>query len=353
MSWMTNLLLASLLLPLSGSALWAQTPAPAAAQPTLPPAGVRYRYWPEQFVQWLGDDLPYSMIVLYVDNRPKQPVYDVEFIDRATNKPIHYANTPDQVALDKAMGFPTYLVRMAFDGPATPEKGAQYLLRFETEKDVPVLWQFVQGTDVSDQGGGLTPVQASVPVIVYREQGALAGEGTALKFGNITDTAGVWNEYAQPPYFVPYHGAVSVGIHILSFTPGDTTWKPGGGQSSGTLTTSRGMTLTVSKDPRGTSLADAPLGVTISLEDTGGALSRSQFGPTGEKQDHTVSLVFTPPLAAGVASRFEVVAGKKAKLAKGVVNATATPGGLTTDWTFDSPDFLKGKAVRASAVVTP
>ena len=354
MSRLTQVVLTSLLLPLGGAALWAQAAPAAATQASLPPAGVRYRYWPEQMVQWLGDDLPYSMIVLSVDDRGKQPVYDVELIDRATGKPTHYANTPDEVALDKAIGFPSYLVRMALDGPATPANGAQYLLRFETEKGVPVVWQFIEGTDVSDQGSGLSPVHADTPLLVYREQGALAGEGTALKFGNVTDTAAVWSEYAHPPYFVPYHGALSVGVHILSFAPGETAWKTGMQGSSHTLTTARGTELTGTEDAQGASWSDAPLAVTISLEPGApGTLARAQYGPAGAKQEHTVSLVFTPPLAAGVESKVELVGGKKTKLAKGSVKTTSMGTGLEEDWTFDSPEFLRTAAVKAIAEVTP
>lgn len=348
----SHILLTALLATSGTTVALAQAPA-AANSPTLPPAGVYYRYWPEQFVQFLGDDLPYSLIVLYVDSRGKQPVYDVELIDRATGKPTHYTNTPGQAAIDQAIGTPAYLTKMAFDGPADPSNGAQYLLRFATEKGTPVEWQFVQGTDVSDHGTGLTPVQAPVPVLVYREQAALAGAGTALKFGNVTDTASVWTEYAQPPYFVPYHGALSVGVHILSFSPTATAWKAGTAGAAPTLTSPHGEVFTEANEADGTRLDDAEHGVSVLLEGgAGGALTRVQYGPTGAKQEHTISLTFTPPLADGVDGKFGVLAGKKSKLASGTVKETVKAGKANVNWTFDSPDFMKGKTAEASATIT-
>src|ERR1039458_671198 len=109
---------AALALPL---ALSAQT------APTLPLAGVNYRYWPEQIVQWVGPELPYSMIVLNIDDRAKQPIYDVQLIPRGEGgKPIRYTNSAAELAIDQASGMEAHQVAMQFDGPSDPANGAQY-----------------------------------------------------------------------------------------------------------------------------------------------------------------------------------------------------------------------------------
>ena len=41
----------------------AESPLP----PPVAPEQIVYRHWPEQFVQWIGPELPYTMIELYVD----------------------------------------------------------------------------------------------------------------------------------------------------------------------------------------------------------------------------------------------------------------------------------------------
>jgi len=328
--------------------LAAQTPpATATAQgvsaSALPLAGVYYRYWPEQIVQWVGPELPYSMIVLNIDDRAKPAIYDVQLLPRAGGAPVRYTNSADELAIDQRMG-EVHQVPMQFDGPSDPEKGGQYMLRFNTEKGTPVVWQFVLGTDVSEQGSGLSPVPAPIPILMYREQGGLAGEGTALQIGGVTSAADVWKEIAQPPYFVPYRGALSTGVHILTFAPVETTWKSG----SDSLTDSNGRSFSLATNADGTTMTDKALGVTASYASTPGSISRVVFAPTGVKGSHTVSLHFSPSLAPGSQSGFDVVVGKKTKIASGSVQESAGPG-VTESWSFTSPDSLKNLSAKATA----
>ncbi len=346
---------------LSTVALCSLATAALAQTAPLPLAGVQYQYWPMQMVQFVGPELPYSMILLYVDDREKAPRYDASLIDRASGKRVHYANVPALVAEDKAKGDDAYLVQMAFDQPASPGKEAQYLLRFNTEKGVPVSWQFVQGTDISEQGSGLSPVDAPFPVLLYREQGALAGEGTALRVGAVTSTADVWKEYAQPPYFIPYHGAISTGVHILSFAPTHVTWTGAepttlsganwqitsqyGTAYAGHADAGRGNTMEVT-------FSSKDHGTVQTLEGTPGtsfSAASVRLGPADAKPGHTLTLIFTPSLSNGVSSHFELVAGRKTGVASGSV-VTATESGATTEtWSLASPDSVKGKSSAGTA----
>ncbi len=357
----------SLALATTAPSVLAQAAPAAATQPLLPPAGLYYRYWPLQLVQWLGPELPYSMIVLYADNRPKTPSYDVAFIDRASGKETHYANKPELLAEDKAKGYDAYPTRMQFDQPDAPGKGAQYLLRFNTEKEQPVVWQFVQLTDISDQGSGVTPVDAPFPILLYREQGALAGEGTALKIGNVTSTADVWKDYAQPPYFVPYHGAITEGAHILSIPPLQSSWTDAqpatlAEGSSWQLVSARGSAYDAHADALHSgaltlTLTDQAHGTATTLEAAqtaaGWAVSRVRLGPTGAKAEHTLQLSFAPALAPGAESRFDITAGKKTKLASGSVQTGRSQAGFEEKWTMSSPDWARGKTSTATTGVGP
>ncbi len=357
----------SLLAVLAASASAQTAPTVGAAPPLLPPAGLVYRYWPMQLVQFVGAELPYSMIVLDVDDRAKQPIYDVALTERATGKQIHYVNQPELLAEDKARGGDAYLVRMQLDAPAAPAKDAQYLLRFTNEKEQPVLWQFVQGTDISDQGSGMSPIEAPVPVFLYREQGALAGEGTALKIGAVTSTADVWTEYAKPPYFVPYHGAISTGVHLLTVAPLSSSWaveQPAAIPPGATwkLHSALGTELTAhavaGKGASAVNFDDARHGTTMAVEaqqtGSGWTISRVRFGPTEAKLEHTVSMSFSPALAPGTTSQFDLLAGKKTKLAAGTVETGAGDGGAITErWLVTTPDWAKGKTATASTAAKP
>ncbi len=312
----------------------------------VPLPGVHYRYWPKQIVQWIGPELPYSMIVANIDDRGKQPVYDVQLIDKNGKSNVRYTNSAEELALDKRAGFTVYQVSMQFDGPPDPEKGAQYLLRFNTETGVPVVWQFVLMTDLSDQGSGVSVIPAAIPILSYRTQAGLADQGTALKVGNTTSAADVWKEIAQPPYFVPYHGAFSVGVQVLSFVP-EPPASPADGQSP-----AKPSTLSLARNGDTVALSDSFFGTPISYTMEGTSIVRVSFAPAKGKREDTVTLAFTPPLALTGQSKFEIVVGSKTKIATGTAQLPdANSQSRSISWSFATPKDLQGKtsAVTASA----
>src|SRR5271156_5329836 len=95
------------------------TACPAFAQTVPPPTvpqQIVYHHWPEQFVQWIGPELPYSMIVLYVDaNASGGPLYQVMLSERATGKRILYTNR-------QRPGDEAYVTDIQLDRPANPGK---------------------------------------------------------------------------------------------------------------------------------------------------------------------------------------------------------------------------------------
>ena len=132
----------------SAATVLAQLPAPVPSQQIV------FRHWPEQFIQWIGPELPYTMIELYVDPAGgTTPLYETVLTDRSTGKRIHYANQQGMVDIDKRSGAEAYLTTMQFDRPANEGKGATYMLRFVDHAGQPVSWQFIQGSDISERGG--------------------------------------------------------------------------------------------------------------------------------------------------------------------------------------------------------
>ncbi len=336
-------LVSLLVFPLLVHAQNAQVPA------VLPLAGVHYRYWPKQLVQWIGPELPYSMIVLDIDDRGKQPIYDAQLIDKSGKGAAHYTNSAEELAIDRLAGFTVYQVAMQFDGPADPEKGAQYLLRFNTETGAQVAWQFVLATDITEQGGGLSVIPAQFPVLSYRGQAGLADQGTALKVGNTTSAADVWKEIAQPPYFVPYRGAFSTGIQVLSFVPEPASWHEDGQN----LIDSSNHSLSLARDGNAATFTDGSLQTRMTYSIEGDSIARASFAPVNGRREDAVTLQFSPSLTATGQSSFEIVAGKKTKIATGTVQSTdSKERGRSITWTFSTPEALKGKTA-ASASLRP
>src|ERR1700733_44291 len=210
------------LLVVSAVMMAAQTAGPA-LPPPIAPEQIIYRHWPEQFVQWIGPELPYTMIELYVDpTSGGTPLYEAVLTERATGKRVHYSNQQQMVDINKRSGADAYLTNMQLDRPANG--GATYLLRFVDHAGQPVSWQWIQGSDMSERGGGSSPAGVEPPVLMYRERSAVAGEGSALKIGNTVSTADVWTEISQPPYFVAYHGASSENVDLAVFAGAGQQW---------------------------------------------------------------------------------------------------------------------------------
>src|SRR5580704_911595 len=212
------------LLLFTAVALAAQTVEPV-LPPPMAPEQIVYRHWPEQFIQWIGPELPYTMIELYVDpGAGATPVYDAVLTERTTGKRIHYTNQQQMLEIDKRSGAEAYLTTMQLDRPASAGKDATYLLRFVDHAGEPVSWQFVQGSDISERGGGSSPAGIDPPVLLYRERSAVAGEGAAVKIGDKVSVADVWTEISQPPYFVAYHGAMSQNVDFAVFAGAGQQW---------------------------------------------------------------------------------------------------------------------------------
>lgn len=329
------------------AAAGAQQTAPTVSLP-LPLAGVHYRYWPAQMMQTVGPELPYSTIVANIDDRGKEPICDVQLVSKDGKTVVHYTNLAQELAADRNAGFKAYKVPMQIDSPGAPTKGAQYLIRFNTEKNVPVVWQFVVGTEVTERGRGVSPANPGYPALVYRNEGGLAGGGTALKVGDKTSVAELWQEIAQQPYFVPYHGTISTGVQVLNFLDGPAQLNTVGDS----VTDDAGEAFQTTRNGDTVTLVDAVFATSASYDLSGGAVTHMSFGPLHAKGDESMNVQLSPALALDGQSSFEILVGKKNKIASGSVHISANKEGkLAERWTFTSPDALHGAHAEALVMV--
>lgn len=325
---------------------------------------VSYQYWPVQYVQWVGAELPYSMIELDVDNGAKQPLYNVVLTDKA-GKRVAYANTDGLVMSAKAQGMEAHKTQIEFEAADAQNVGAASTLRMSLADGKPLQWRFVQGSDVSEQGAGVTPLpQMPMPIFVYREQAAVAGEGTALQVGDAVSTAEMWKEISKPPYFVAYRGAMSLSAHTAMLTPGNeswtitaspkelkagNTWEMDGAQGDH-------RTLRIEKTDGTHFIVQGKdkfrPGVAFVLECSrvgdGWSIERARYAPERDGEKHFLSMQFTAPLTAtSTESTVDMMIGKKAKLATATVALAGDAADRTSTITMQAPVWAKGKSVVA------
>ena len=217
--------------------------------------------------------------------------------------------------------------------------------------------------------GAARPRGLEPPVLMYRGRSAVAGEGTALKIGNTVSTADVWTEISQPPYFVAYHGAFSENVDIAVFAGAGQQWTTITGPN--TLAAGAEWKLKA-QDGLGCSLRvqamngdhativdtdDHLPGRTIAIEATwtNGAWSieKLHYSAAGVDANQGLTISFAPGTnASGAQSKFEVIAGRKTRIASGTVHRD--PAQPRVGWEFKDPDWLRGKtAWIGSAVVSP
>ena len=349
----------------------AQTP--ATITPPLLPVTTTYRYWPVQFVQWIGAELPYSMIELDVDNTGKQPLLYVTLTDRATGKRIHYTDNDSLISAAAAMGEEAHKTTLAFEPADTDNPGSVTTVRFAMADGKPLQWRFVQGSDISEQGSGLSPLpDAKVPIFAYREQAAVAGEGTALQIGDTVSTAAAWPEISHPPQFVAFRGAESEGAHMLIFLPGKPAWSVLSAPAAisvgatweleGQHGDRRSMRIDKVDGAHVTVTATDSLdpGVHSILEATRAGeswtIDQVRFAPVHDGERHFLALQFATPLSVTAdTTPVALLAGRKA-IASGAITGSGSGPDRTETLRFTSPAWLSGKTIAggsAFAAVKP
>ena len=355
-------------------AVRSQTPAAATTSIAPPTAGVlvSYQYWPTQYIQWVGPELPYAMFELDVDSTGKQPVYHAVLTGKDGAR-THYSNADGVVMAYKMSGEPSYKVAIAFEGDDTERVGAVSTVRFTMADGKPLEFRFVQGSDVSEQGSGLTPVPAApVPVFPYRELGAVAGEGTALKIGDAVSTAEVWKEISHPPQFVAYRGAVTQSAHMLVLVKGRESWKvvkspaalavgavwemDGDTGDHRTLRIDRvdGAHVAVSGNDRFHPSVRFTLEATRAGE--GWSVERVRYAPVKDGEKHYLTLQFAAGAAAGSSAgeaggSLEISVGKKAKIATASVAVSGETADRTATVKMLTPAWAAGKQVAEETAV--
>jgi len=324
---------------------------------------ISYQYWPEQFVQFVGTELPYTMLELDVNHESKTPILNVVLTERATGRRVQYSNNDVVVAAATAQGNEVHKTEIAFEEADTTSVGSISTLRLMLADGKPLQWRFVQGSDVSEQGSGLTALpDIPVPVFAYRERGAVAGEGTALEIGGVVSTAAVWTEISRPPYFVAYRGAYTESAHRVIFGAGTerwtvtdaptvlaagSVWKLDGSRGTHrTLTIDRidGAHATISGSDSLQPLVRFVLDATRTADSW--SIAGIRYSPVRDAEKHAITVRFGTPLdGTAQASTVELFAGKKTRLASGSLALSGSAVDRTALLTMDTPTWSRGKVL--------
>jgi len=336
--------------------------------PPLPPLLTQFEYWSQQYVQWPAATFPVWSIEVseFVDRDKKDPLYDVVIEDRKGHKRTHYLS--DAVLIPKIHEGEVHVTKI--NVKKISEDPLTFEFSFVDEQKRPVFWRFVQGSEVSARGSGLTQIarQDKRPLmLMYREQGAVAGQGTALQVGQEVSEAEVWKEISAPPFFVAYRGALTVGSEIAVILYGDVDWhvdqaptslavgqkwKLSSKEQWGGKAEEHGGTLEITKIAgsnytfqfRADSFANSEI---VAEATAGGWRVLSLANGT---EEHGFAIAFTPGIitsAEGMSNQtFELRMGKSKKVGEGTITTSKSDNGeLEWIWRFKSPNWAKARSI--------
>jgi hypothetical protein len=347
--------------PGSGPAVW-----------PIIPIICQYQYAPQYFTEWIDDNPQYSMIEAEV-KEGDPPIYEMVLTEKKGGRRVYYCNAASWVEYLKSIGSAANLTKIDFKAAKSSGEQPTYAFGFRDEKGQAIIWRFIGASEPGEQGAGLNPL-GDMPGLMasYRDIATLAGQGSAVQIGDKVSEAASWPEVSQPPYFVAYHGAFAVGLHMGGLTPGTQSWKvtksPDALQQGGQWEmtddhgASRQLTITAVK---GDELTIAQTNHSLSGDlrltalKTAQGLALESLGLADEK--HSMKISFKPALslpmpggsAAGAKSEvaFQIDEDGHRKVIEGKIDVEPEAGGARLTWKPESPGWAKKHVLTASLIV--
>lgn len=334
-----------------------QTPLP------LVPLIVEYEYAPQYFMQFLNDHPQYARIEASLVDNARHLV-----LTEKSGRRVNYCDNEARVNALKRGRLEARLTKIDYRETNNFGEPPSHEFAFTDERGQAVRWRFLLAAPPSEQGSGMTPQNSgSGWVLVYRDLGTLATEGTAVQIGSKVIEAEPWPEISAPPYFVAYRGFYIEGAGIGVVLPGTENWRVTSSPkelSEGaqwTMTDDRGRTRqwrVVAR--RGDEVTineltgQAPIGaLSLKARVPAQGLALRAIELTSRKKSLRFS--FTPELdlsAAAPSATFQIDENGHDKVMQGSVSGERRDGGLHLRWQPQSPDWAKSRRLTSTVTTT-
>jgi hypothetical protein len=314
-------------------------------------------------VQWLNDHPQYTRIEAAVtDSKP--PIFTLTLTEKGSGRRVNYCNSEARLKEMAQTGQEARLTKIDYRAANNFGQAPAHEFSFTDERGQAVRWRFTLAAPVSERGAGLTQQEGGTGImLIYRELGAAAGEGTAVQIGAKVSEAEPWTEISAPPYFVAYRGAYSDGISIGALLPGQESWRvtaAPGELSEGAQWTmvddwgrTRQLRITAL---RGAELTIQETGQSLALQGRRTATGFALRSITLSSRSKTMRISFTPELdlAASPAApvNFQIDQNGHNKIAHGSVSVEKSGDAATLRWTFKSPDWAKSRAMNSTVTIS-
>ncbi|MEW6732092.1 MAG: hypothetical protein AB1489_12260 [Acidobacteriota bacterium] len=333
------------------------------------PLLIDYEYLPQYFLQWLDDDPQYQQIEASISDN-KASLLSVILTEKGSGRRINYCNTEAKVKALTSIGVEARLAKIEYRTTNKFGQSPAHEFSFTDEHGQAILWHFTFAAPASERGAGLTP-QTNGPgwILIYRDLGTAAGEGTMVQIGKRKLVADAWPEISAPPYFVAYRGVYAEGIGIATMLRGQQSWRVTESPkelnigAQWTLVDDRGRTrqlrLTeksgeeLSIDEIGLAQpSDTKLSLKVHQTKQGFALSSIIL----ISRNKTLRMKFTPvlDLYAGAPTKvaFQIDQNGRNKVSTGDVSMVKRDNSIQLQWQPKEPNWAKSRALNTTMILT-
>jgi len=326
------------------------------------PLIIHYEYVPHYFVQWLNDHPQYARIEAAVtDSEP--PVFNLTLTEKGSGRRVSYCNAEARVKTLAQAGQEARLTKIDYRTTNNFGQLPSHEFSFTDERGQAAHWRFTLAAPVSERGAGLTEQEAGAGLmLIYRELGTAAGEGTAVQIGAKVSEAEPWTEISAPPYFVAYRGAYSDGIGIGALLPGQESWRvmaaprelnegaqwmlidDRGRTRQWRVTAKRGDELTIQ---------EAGQALTLQARQTVSGFALRSI--TLASRSKTMRISITPELdlaaSSGAPVSFQIDLNGHNKIAHGSVAVEKRGAASSLRWQFKAPAWAKSRALTSTVTL--
>ena len=336
--------------------------------PPLVPLIIGYEYVPHYFMQTLDNDPQYARIEAALYDA-KQPVYNLVLTEK-NGRRVNYSNSEEKVAALKRAGAEALLTRIDYRSVNKFGQLPAHEFGLTDERGKPVRWLFTLAAPASERGAGMSAQEGGTGwLLVYRDSGSAAGEGTAVQIGGRVSEAEAWEEISSPPFFVAYRGVYADGLNSGVFPAGQETWRVVSspdklqegaewklvGENNRTrqlrVTSVRGDDVTIDEV-----VPPSPFVSLLSIKARRTAQGFALRSVTIKNNNKSMSIGFTPELnlASPGTCSFQIDLNDHNKILHGNVSVESKGGGATQlRWQPKAPDWAKSRVINETVNITP
>lgn len=318
----------------------------AADHPVVPLSSF-FNRWDHHWYVWLRGDSTYEAVEVMSRDRGQNtsPLVWVFFTERAP--PKRQTNYVNDKRMAVAVGWEFRDIAFSMSGPPGESQTLSVSLRDLQERSVSIEVDRDPGVPLSRDRAGLTNQIGhsgeKLVLLFFREQGALS-RAARVTIGGVDVT----QPRPEANFVAPFAAAYSSNIMVGGFPFGDreaTFGDLSSINSAATQFTRKGDNWVATRADR----------TTVELNATSTGDLEAYLHRDGNSN---LAVRFEPPipsdagLAAGFSGRFFVSYDQFGDIASGKLTARSIPDGSAIDWTFETPDWLRGRAMRSRSIGT-